>query len=412
MSTNNKRGYEIKPDHAFDCDWPALAASAMGLMFSIATVQLYTFGVFMGSFSKAFGWTRGQMSGAVTVGQLSVVFSSLLWGVLLDRFGPRKTLLSAVLGLGVGLTLYSRLDSTLWHLYFVFAALPLLAAAAAPLGYSGVLVRRFQRRLGLALGIALMGVGLGAALLPTIAQHIIAFAGWRSAYMALAALTLAVGLPAAWVATNHAQGPVIRASNFAALPLLPLYRTRAFLLICGTSFLLGTVGTGVLTHLVPMMTDQGLSAAIAAKIAGLVGISTLVGRGAVGWLLDRLHAPYMLAGVAFLCAGMCLLLVRGGENGVYSLAAVLLGLVVGAEVDFISFLLRKYFGSAAFGRLYAVAFAAFALGPGPILIAYSFDHFHAYRAGLLLFACLSILAAVLALAMPRYEHHHKEVGAH
>ena len=84
----------------------------------------------------------------------------------------------------------------------------------------------------------------------------------------------------------------------------------------------------------------------------------------------------------------------------YSLAAVLLGLVAGAEVDFIGFLIKKYFGSAVFGRLYAIAFAAFALGPGAALIGYSYDHFHEYRPGLLLFTMLSLVAALLALAMP------------
>ena len=137
-----------------------------------------------------------------------------------------------------------------------------------------------------------------------------------------------------------------------------------FLMICGVFFLLGTSGTGVLTHLIPMITDHGISAGTASKIAGLAGLSTLVSRGVVGWLLDRTHAPYMVGGIACLCAGMCLLLVRGGGSGVYSVAAVLLGLIAGAEVDFIGFLVRKYFGTAVFGRLYAVAFAAFALGPG------------------------------------------------
>ena len=395
---------ETKVDQTFDRDWLTLVACSVGLMFSIATVQLYSFGVFMVPIAHEFRWTRGQLSGAVTIGQLSLVVSSLYWGVLLDRFGPRKILVSAVVGLGFGLILYSRLEGPLWHLYAVFAALPMLAAAAAPLAYNGVLVRRFQRRLGVALGISLMGIGLGAALVPTIAQRIIATAGWRYAYMALAALALVVGLPAAWVATRHAKGPVRLTVTQGEVTLFPLIRTRAFLLICSTSFLLGTVGTGVLTHLVPMMADHSLSSTMAARVAGLVGISTLVSRGAAGWLLDRLQAPSILVGVSLISAAMCLLLIHGGGTREYSVSAILLGLVVGAEIDFISFLLRMYFGTAAFGRLYAVAFAAFALGPGAALIGYSFDHFHTYLPGLSLFACFSIVAAILAFAMPSYQH--------
>ncbi len=398
---------KFEVDRGYDRDWLAVASSSIGLMFSVGALTAYPFGVFIAPLGREFGWTRGQISGAATVGQISLVISSLMWGLLLDRFGPRRTLLSAVFGLSMGLALLARLTGPLWHLYFVFAAVPVLAAAANPIGYNGVLVRRFQRRLGLALGISLMGVGLGAATLPSIAQRIIAGHGWRSAYDVFAVMALTVGLPAAWIATRHARDPVLRASRLVAIPLWPLVRTRAFLLICGTFFLLGTAGTGVLTHLIPMVTDQGLSSALAAKIAGLVGVSTLVSRGVVGWLLDRVHAPHMVATIALLCVCMCLLLVHGGGMGVYSIAAVLLGLVAGAEVDFLGFLVRKYFGPAVFGRLFAMAFAAFALGPGAALIGYSYDHFHGYRPGLLLFALFSAFAAVLAFAMPPLQSSHK-----
>ena len=390
-------------DRGFDRDWLAVAAAATGLMFSVGALTAYPFGVFMGPIGHEFGWSRGQMSAAITMGQISLVVSSLVWGLLLDRFGPRRMLLVAVTGLGIGLACLSRLTAPLWHLYVLMALVPVLGAAANPLGYGGVLVRRFEHRLGLALGLALMGVGLGAAILPALAQHFISSLGWRAAYLALAATAVAVGLPASLVATRNAAGPVVRTSTGAAVPVLPLMRTRAFVLICSIFFLLGTAGTGVLTHLVPMMTDQGFSPAAAAKFAGIVGIATLVSRGLVGWLLDRVNAAYMVATVAFVCAGMCLLLVHGGGTPVYVTVCILLGLIAGAEVDFISFLVRRYYGTAAFGRLYAFAFAAFVLGPGAILIGYSFDRFQTYRPGLLLFTALSVLAGLLAFGLPQYD---------
>jgi cyanate permease len=242
---------------------------------------------------------------------------------------------------------------------------------------------------------------LGAAILPVLAQHFIGVLGWRNAYLALGVTGIVVGLPAAMLATRNARGPLIRSTG-AAVPVLPLMRTRAFILICVIFFLLGTAGTGVLGHLVPMMTDYGFSAAKAARFAGLVGLSTLVSRGTIGWLLDRVNAAYMVATIASVCAGMCLLLAHGGSTPVYVIVCILLGLIAGAEVDFISFLVRRYYGAAAFGRMYGFAFAAFVLGPGAALIGYSFDHFHTYRPGLLLFAGLSVLGGALAFALPDY----------
>ncbi len=394
----------LVPDSGFDRDWPAVAAAAIGLMFSVGALTAYPFGVFMGPIGHEFGWTRGQMSNAITFGQVSLVASSLVWGILVDRFGPRRILLLAIIGLGVGMAGLSRLTAPLWHLYVLFALVPVLGAAANPLGYSGVLVRRFQRHLGLALGLALIGVGLGAAVLPALSQHLISSLGWRLAYLMLGGLAVLVGVPASLLATRNAAGPVARTTaTDQAIPLLPYMRTRAYLTICATFFLLGTAGTGVLSHLIPMMTDHGFSPAAAAKMAGIVGVSTIVSRGLVGWLLDRVHATYMVATVAVVCAGMCLLLAYGRGHGMYVIVCVLLGLIAGAEVDFISFLVRRYFSPAVFGRLYALAFAVFVLGPGAVLIGYSYDHFHTYRPGLLLSAGISIVAGLLALALPKYE---------
>ncbi len=401
MNTGGLVTHGMEADQQFDRDWLTVAASAVGMMFSAGAVMLYTFGVFMGPISHEFGWSRGQISGAITLTQVMVVLATLMWGTLLDRFGPRRVILTSVAGLGLALFSYSRLTAPLWHLYFIFGLFPWLGGGVSPVGYNGILVRRFSRRLGLALGLSLMGVGLGGAILPYLAQRIIGSLGWRSAYVAMAVTAVAVGVPSVWIATRNTRGPVVRDASVPGVPLLPILRTRAFLLICATFFLLGLTGTGVLSQLVPMIVDGGLSPVAAAKIAGLVGVSTVVSRGVAGWLLDRVNVRFMLAAAALLAAGSCLLLLRNGTSMSYSVVAVLLGLIGGAESDFLAFLIRKYFGAAAFGRLFAVAFAAFALGPGPLVIGFSFDRFHTYHPGLLFFAALSVVAALAALALPR-----------
>ena len=403
IQMSDTEAVSLSQDRSFDRDWPAVAAAAIGLIFSVGALTAYPFGIFMAPLGHEFGWTRGQMSAAVTFGQVSLVISSLIWGVLVDRYGPRRILLLGVCGLGIGVASLSQISAPLWHLYALFALVPVLGAAANPLGYSGVLVRRFQHHLGLALGFALMGVGLGAAILPALSQLLINHFGWRKAYLTLGMAAVLIGVPACLLATRNAAGIVSRTATGAAMSSLPYMKTRAFLLICATFFLLGTAGTGVLTHLVPMMTDNGIPPTMAARMVGLVGVATLVSRGLVGWLLDRVHAAYMIAAVAAICAGMCLLLIHGGGIPIYAVVCILLGLIAGAEVDFLSFLVRRYFGPAAFGRLYAMAFAIFVLGPGAVLIGYSFDRFHTYRPGLLLFTVLSVAAGLLAFALPKYE---------
>ena len=99
-----------------------------------------------------------------------------------------------------------------------------------------------------------------------------------------------------------------------------------------------------------------------------------------------------------------LLLAFGKGPATGYVAAVLLGSAIGAEVDFVSFLVRRYFDQAAFGRLYGIAFGLFILGTavGPVLLGYSFDHLGGYWPGLLLFAVFGLVAAASAIGMPAY----------
>ena len=387
-----------------DRDWAAVLASAFGLIFSVGTLSVYTFGVFVHPLSKEFGWNRTQLSSTLAISQYVLAFSSPFWGAWADRFGPRATLIPSITALGLLVASLGLLTPHLWHLYLVFAAMPLLAGGATPLGYSSVLIRLFERHLGLSLGLAIMGVGIGAFLLPPMTQQLVGLTGWRDTYVVLGALTLVIGLPAAFVATRNASGPVLRLPGAMVSAVAPLLRTRVFLLMCVIFFLLGTISVGTLAHLVPMMVDRGFSPGAAARVAAVTGIATLLGRGGIGWVLDKASAAYVLAAVSLFAAVAFLLLGYSGAQAASYLAAFLLGGVIGAEVDFIAFLTRRHFAAAVFGRLYGLGFGIYMIGAGtgPLLMGKSFDSFGGYRPALTLFAVLGVVAAAVALALPSH----------
>lgn len=402
--SNGRSANRIVNVDVIDRDWLAVTASAIGLVFSVGVLLLYSFGIFVRPLSAEFGWTRTGLSGAVATSQYSLALSAPVWGWLIDRYGPRAIMLPSVIMLSALLASLSLLTPHLWHLYVVFAAIPLVAGGATPLGYSAVLVRRFDLRLGRALGLALMGVGIGAAVLPPLANTLVGSFGWRGAYAVLGLLTLLIGLPAAFIATRGAAAPVRSRTAEQSAGVSRAIRSSTFVLMCVVFILLGIVSIGVLAHLVPMMVDRGFTPAAAAQLAAATGLATVVARGGMGWLLDRYHARYLLAGMALLAATSFLLLayVSGVASSVA--AAVLLGVVVGAEVDFISFLVRRYFDRSLFGRVYGIAFGLYLLGvgTGPLVLAASFDHLGGYSPGLLGFVVITGLIAGLAIALPEY----------
>ncbi len=265
-----------------------------------------------------------------------------------------------------------------------------------------MLARKFERHLGLALGLALMGVGIGAAVLPPLSAKLTAELGWREAYAALGILTFMFTVPAALVATRGAGRPGRALPGAATVPVLPLIRSRAFIVMCIIFLLLGTVSVGTLTSIMPIMVGRGFTPQEAAQIAGLTGLTAILGRGGIGWVLDRVHPPYVVAAMALLA--LCAFLLVAYETGTASayLIAALLGGVIGAEVDFTAFFIRRYFGNAVFGRLYGLAFGIFLVGSGsgPVLASAGFDYFGSYRPGALLFAAGSLVVVLLTFAMP------------
>lgn len=388
-------------------EWSVVAAAAAGLTLSVGTLLVTSFGVFVQPLGTEFGWSRTALSGAVALSQYTLALSGWLWGWLIDRRGPRPVVIWSVVVISALVASLGAMTPHLWHLYLVFAAVPLLAGGASPLGYSGVLIRRFDRNLGLALGLALTGIGLGSTFIPPLCAGLIARVGWREAYLALGALTLAVTLPAALIATRRLGDAAPRRTAAVQAPVWPMIRTRAYGLVCVAFMLLGAISVGTMAHFVPMMTDRGIDRGTAAAMAGLIGLATIVFRVLCGWLVDHVHARFVLAGIALTATAGLLLLSFGNGLEAGAAAAILLGAVFGAEADLLAYQISRYFGRAAFGRLYGIAFGAFVVGvgTGPLLLGASFDHLGGYRPGTLMFAACGIVVAALALAMPNYDAH-------
>jgi MFS family permease len=388
-----------------DRQWGVVAASTVGLTLSLGTLLLYTFGVFVRPLTTEFGWSRTGVSGALALSQYTLALTAPLWGYLIDRFGPRPVMIPSVVCISALVGSLAFLTPHLWHYYLIFAAVSFFAGGATPIGYSAILVQKFERHLGLALGFALMGVGIGAAVLPPLSQALMAAFGWREAYATLGGLTFILTLPAALIATRGTQPLARLRGGVPQASVLPLIKTRAFVLMCSFFVLLGIISIGTLVELVPAMIGRGFTPQAAAQLAGITGLVAIAGRGGIGWIMDRVHAPYVVVCIALLGMCACLLVGFGEGAGSAYLAAALLGAVVGAEVDFTAFFVRRYFGKAVFGRLYGIAFGIFIVGSGtgPLLASAMFEHFGSYQPGALLFAAGCVVIVMLALAMPTYK---------
>ena len=137
-----------------------------------------------------FGWDRGVTAGAFSFGFVVSAVSSPLIGRLMDRLGPRSVMELGVALMAAGLLL-APLTTQPWHLYLTIGVL--VGAGSICLGYSGqslYLPNWFNRRRGLAIGLAFAGVGIGSVTLLPWVQVMIDQTGWRTACTAMGLLVL------------------------------------------------------------------------------------------------------------------------------------------------------------------------------------------------------------------------------
>ena len=230
------------------------------------------------------GWDRGAASFALSVGG---IFSALMVPVLrrmMDRWGIRRVALPGLVIYTAFTALLGLSPGTFWVFTVMFALAEAASAIQTPLGYAKAIAAWFDPRRGLALGIAMSGVGLGGFVIPQLANFLIGQVGWRGAYVCLAVLTFVIAFPAValWIREpRHGEGERHAAIASADLPGLTTResaRQSRFWILAVTFFLVAVAINGTVAHVVPLLTDRGLSATSAAEVLGLFGLATLCGR--------------------------------------------------------------------------------------------------------------------------------------
>src|SRR5215203_3590625 len=100
--------------------WRVVAAAAVGVFVSFASLLVYTFGIFLKPVAEEFAWSREGTSAAFGIAALTVAACSPALGYGFDRFGPRRIILPCLTIFGCAFASLAWLTPSLWHLYAVF----------------------------------------------------------------------------------------------------------------------------------------------------------------------------------------------------------------------------------------------------------------------------------------------------
>jgi MFS family permease len=386
--------------------WRVVLAACFGVMAGFGSLFVYTFAVFVKPLSAAFGWNREAISLGFGLAAITLGLVSPLLGRWIDRFGPRRIILPCMTMYGCAIISLAQLHSQLWQFYLTCIVLGVVGNGAAHLAYSRSISTWFQRRLGMALAFVMVGAGLGAMILPVVAQAIISRSGWRAAYLSLGCLALLLGLPLSWRyivergAIRRETAPV----SHCGLTWQQGLRSFAFWIIVAILFVSSISMNGAITHLSALLTDRGITPGDAALCASLLGGSSVLGRVGVGWLLDRFFGARVALVVNLITAAGIFLLARASSFPAGCFAAALIGIGAGGEAAITPYLLTRYFGLRAFSTLYGLTWTFYAAAGaiGPVILGRAFDLTGSYTSLLVVLAAALSLAAAMNLLLPKY----------
>lgn len=388
--------------------WLLILASGAGVALSSIVLPYYSIGGLVKPLTHAYGWTRADVQSAILFSTGLGALTAPVVGWLIDRYGPRAIALPCIIGLSAGFFLAATVDGRLWVLQLAYAMIAILGAGTTPVTWTRAIAVSFRRQRGLALGLTLTSTGVCAILVPQYTVWMVEHHGWRAAYVGLGLMPLLIALPLAIIGFRPAAGQGHASLRTAALAvgLTPreAVATRRFwiLLLSILSIYLGI--SGLVTNLVPALTDAGISTQQAANLQSLYGVSLIFGRLGVGYLVDRHWAP----GVAAISLGLpaigCWILLGQPGVGLSAVAVVLIGLAAGAELDLMSFLAATYFGLRHYAKIYAVLYAVLAVAGGiaPTLFARVFDRTASYSAAFIVASGLFLFGALILLGLGRY----------
>ena len=400
----------------FTNPWWVVVGAVTGLFVCNGPVLGFTFGVFLKPIMADTGWTRGSVSFALSIGGIFSAVAVPFLGRMMDRWSIRRVALPGLVVYAVCLGLVGLSPPVFWIFTVIFALAETTSAIQTPLGYAKAISSWFDARRGLALGIAMAGVGLGGSVVPQLANFLIERIGWRGAYASLAVLTLAIAFPAValWIREPRpGEGERHAAVSSAGLPGLTVSeaaRRSRFWILAAVFFLVAIAINGTVAHVIPLLTDRGFSRDAATAIFGLFGLATLAGRLLAGYMVDRIFAPYV-ASVFFLAPIAGFGFLASATGPLPAVGVVLFGVGLGTEIDLIAFLVSRYFGARAFGELYGYFFMVFGLGSsaGRVIGGYVFDLTGSYNtaflgAGVALVAAVLLINRLGTYAYPVHRH--------
>ena len=401
-----------------------IIATAFLSLFAIVGLALYGLPFYYDFLTEAFNWSRSTVTSGNALGKLIVApLFGFIAGWLIDRYGPRKLMITGSLMAGmavIGLSLTGG-SLFLFYLFYVFNALGYVCAG--PLPCQVLISRWFDKNRGKAMGIAYLGIGTGGSLAPLLSNGIESRFGWQVALVSLGVVIILISLPMAYfikepkkkeasapdiIQTSEAN--ITSASKPITAPKSPdvsiksiLKNPNFYLLAIGSICAIGVVG-GVNQHLKYYLRDLEFAQEKAAHIISFVLLSSLIGRVLMGWLADLFSRKYVMMLIYIMVASAIPLLMVPDFTGRIYIFAIIFGIGLGGDYMIIPLIAGDLFGIRALGRTMGIILVADGIAESvfPLMVGKIYDNFgHSYTLAFSLLIGIALAGTVIISFLPK-----------
>jgi predicted MFS family arabinose efflux permease len=260
----------------------------------------------------AFGWSRADISLAVSVNVLLFGLTAPFAAALMERFGIRKVVMcaEAVVGLGALATIYIQKP---WHLVALWGVIVGIGTGSMALVFAATVANRwFIKRKGLVIGGLTAAAATGQLIFLPGLSWLAVHHGWKSVSLVVGSASL-IMVPIIFLflkespkhightpygADHSYEHPSILKTNAARLAIDTLKQSlpkKDFWYLVGSFFVCGLSTSGLIgTHLIAAGHDHGMSEVVAASLLALIGIFDVIGTICSGWLTDRIDPRKLL----------------------------------------------------------------------------------------------------------------------
>ena len=267
-------------------------------------------GVMIVPLQQAFGWDVSTISGAVSLNIILLGATGPFLTGLMQVIGLKRTMIGCLVILMAG-TALSTLMTQPWQLFLTWGLMVGIGSGAGAVGFAGAVANRwFIHRAGLAMGLLTSANAAGQLIFLPVLALLVQHFGWQGVAITLTAVIAgvipmvmlllpespaAIGLPA------YGGSAVVPVSRAAGNPFAVAFRALArasrsldFWLLCLTFGVCGFSTNGLInTHLIAYCADHGISPMKGASLLAVIGVFSLIGSTASGWLCDR-YSPRLL----------------------------------------------------------------------------------------------------------------------